>query len=153
MASQATLQDIADAIDPAMLHKPSAKLREFLTSIPESTRVSERRQAERYSLIADVIVVPLDEELHPAAHPFVACSRNVSTGGMCLYHAAPVESTLIYVEIGRPNTRRVCAVMKVLRQQRVGSYFEIAGELVPPTIAIDASDAFTAESKSPDTLS
>jgi hypothetical protein len=139
VTSPATLQDIADTIDHSMLRKPPAGLREFLASFPEAKRASDRRQAERYSVIADVIVVPLGSDLRPDGRPFVACSRNVSTGGMCLYHAAPVESTLLYVEIAAPSAPAMSALMKVLRQKHVGPYFEIAGQFLPESSTRDSS--------------
>jgi len=139
MASQATLQSIADVINRSTLRGPSAGLRKFLASIP-GAKAADRRQTERYSVIADVIVVPLGDDLLPAAQPFVACSRNLSTSGICLYHAKPVESTLLYVEIALPDAPGMSALMNVLRQEPVGGYVEIAGRFLadcPPSGAID----------------
>jgi hypothetical protein len=150
MASQATFQDIGDAIDHSKLNKPSAGLRGFLASLPKARRASDRRQTDRYSVIADVIVVPLDTDLLPAARPFIACSRDVSTGGMCLYHSEPVESTLLYVEIASPDAPGMSALMKVLRQKRVGGYFEIAGQFLsdcPPNAANDDPHQLAPESE------
>jgi hypothetical protein len=130
MASHATLEEIAETIDRATLRQPSAGIREFLASLPAARKVSDRRRSVRYTVIADVIVVPLDQDLLPAAPPFVACSRNVSTGGMCLYHTEPVDAALLYVEIAAPDAPGMSALMQVLRQNRVGEYFEIAGQFL-----------------------
>ena len=105
MASQTTLEEISETIDRTVLPRPSAGLREFLSSLPQAKRPSDRRKSERYSLIADVIVVPLDKECRPLAEPFVACSINVSAGGLCFYHSEPVDSTLLYVEISSSGAR------------------------------------------------
>jgi hypothetical protein len=155
MANQTVLQNIADVIDHSRLRGPSAGLRKFLASIPEA-KAADRRQTERYSVVADVIVVPLGDDLLPTAQPFVACSRNMSTGGMCLYHATPVESMLLYVEIALPDAPGMRALMKVLRQEPVGGYFEIAGQFLadcPPSAAIDDRHAPALESEHPHTTS
>lgn len=149
MASQATLEEIAETIDRSTLHQPSAGLRAFLASLPQAKRVSDRRKSERFSLIADVIVVPLEKDGRPLAEPFIACSLNVSAGGMCFYHSEPIDSTLLYVEIASPGAPGMSAQMRVLRQRRVGDYFEIAGQFLsdwPPNVAADDSQRFTLES-------
>jgi hypothetical protein len=149
MASQVALQTIADVINRSRLRGPSAGLRKFLASIPQA-KAADRRQTERYSVVADVIVVPLGDDLLPTAQPFVACSRNVSTGGMCLYHATPVKSTLLYVEVALPDAPGMSALMKVIRQKPVGDYVEIAGQFLancPPSAANDDRHAPALESE------
>jgi hypothetical protein len=130
MGCQTALQDIAETIDRSLLNRPSDELREFLASLPKVRRATERRQTKRYPVLTDVIVVPLDKDYRPATQPFIACSLNVSVGGMCLYHTEPVESTVLYVEIASPDTPGMSASMRVLRQKRVGRYFEIAGQFL-----------------------
>jgi hypothetical protein len=138
MGSQATLEEIAESIDRSTLDEPSDRLRNFLASLPPARKVSDRRRSERYSVIADVVVVPLDKDFSPAGRPFIACSLNVSAGGMCLYHSQPVDSSLLYVEIASPDAPGMSARMQVLRQSRVGGYIEIAGQFLadcPPKVA------------------
>ena len=149
MGSQATLEEIAETIDRSTLHEPSAGLREFLSSLPQAKKVSDRRQSERFSVIADVIVVPLDKDCRPLAEPFIACSLNVSAGGMCFYHSEPIESTLLYVEIASPGAAGMSAQMRVLRQRPAGDYFEIAGQFItdcPPNADADDSHRITIKS-------
>ena len=138
MGSQATLEEIAESIDRSTLDEPSDRLRNYLASLPPARKVSDRRRSERYSVIADVVVVPLDKDFRPAAPPFIACSLNVSAGGMCLYHSEQVDAALLYVEIASPDAPGMSARMQVLRQRRVGGYFEVAGQFLsdsPPKAA------------------
>jgi hypothetical protein len=130
MGSQATVQNIAETIDRSLLHEPSDGLRDFLASLPSERKTSERRRTRRHPVVSDVIVVPLDKDSRPAAQPFIGCCLNVSVGGMCLYHSEPVESTLLYVEIASTDAPGMSASMRVLRQKRVGGYYEIAGQFV-----------------------
>jgi hypothetical protein len=130
MGSQATLEEIAESIDRSTLDEPSDRLRNYLASLPPARKVSDRRRSERYSVIADVVVVPLDKGFRPAGPPFIACSLNVSAGGMCLYHSEQVDATLLYVEIASPDAPGMSARMQVLRQRRVCGYFEIAGQFL-----------------------
>jgi hypothetical protein len=149
MGSQATLEKIAETIDRSTLHGPSARLREFLSSLPQAKRVSDRRQSERFSVIADVIIVPLDKDCRPLAEPFIACSLNVSAGGLCFYHSEPIDSTLLYLEIVSPGAPNMSARMRVLRQRPVGDYFEIAGQFLidgPTQAGDDDANRFTVES-------
>jgi hypothetical protein len=155
MASQTTLEEISETIDRTALHRPSAGLRNFLLLLPEEKRLSDRRKTTRFTLIADVIVVPLDKDFRPLAEPFVACSLNVSAGGLCFYHAEPIDSTLLYVEISSSGAPNMSARMRVLRQRPVGDYFEIAGQFLtdglvlsdgPPNGDADSANRFTVES-------
>ena len=149
MANQATLEEISETIDRTALHRPSAGLRNFLLLLPEEKRLSDRRKTKRFTLIADVIVVPLDKECRPLAEPFVACSINVSAGGLCFYHSEPVDSTLLYVEISSSGAPNMSARMRVLRQRPVGDYFEIAGQFLsdgPTPAGDDDANRFTVES-------
>lgn len=155
MASQTTLEEISETIDRTALNPPAAGLREFLTSLPQAKRLSDRRKSERFPVVADVIVVPLDKDCRPLAEPFIACSLNVSAGGLCFYHAEPVDSTLLYVEIASPDAPNMSSRMRVLRQRQVGDYFEIAGQFLtdgpvltdgPLNEGEDESNRFTVES-------
>ena len=104
MGSQATLEEITETIDRSTLHQPSAGLREFLSSLPQAKRVSDRRKSERCSVIADVIVVPLDKDCHPLAEPFMAC-LSTSQPAACVF-------------IIRSRSIRRCCTWKSPRQAR-----------------------------------
>ena len=148
MGCQATLEEIAETIDRSTLHQPSAGLRSSCHRSRRRKEFPDRRKSS-ISVIADVIVVPLDKDGRPLAEPFIACSLNVSAGGMCFYHSEPIDSTLLYVEIASPAPPGNGAQMRVLRQRHVGDYFELPGQFFsdwPPNVAADDSQRFTLES-------
>ncbi len=118
-------------IERAAPMPPAYNLCEFVAALP--TRMDkqvEKRRTPRHSLIVDVHVLPLDEDLRPTGAPFTACCRNLSTGGICMYHDSRVESKLLYVQIELFELPPMQAIMKVLRQSPAGQFFEIAGEFV-----------------------
>ena len=96
---------------------------------PKRNEVRGRRRSPRRPLIANVTVVPLDAGFRPIGPPFIACTRNVSTGGICLYHQSRAPSAFLYIEIEAIDVPPTQAVMKVLRQTRVGRFWEIAGRM------------------------
>ena len=91
----------------------------------------------RWPLVGDVTVAPLDAAFRPIGPAFVACSRNISTGGICLYstdrlhlfHQSRAPSDFVYLEIEALDSPPVQAVMKVLRQTRVDRFWEFAGKI------------------------
>jgi hypothetical protein len=128
MAGQAQLEALADSFNRSALLLPATSLREFVATISDSEQPVDRRRSTRYSLVTDVTVVPLDELLRPVGTPFIACSRNISTGGLCLYHESEIAAPFLYVEIEKQGAHPLRAVMKVLRRQQIGRFFEAAGE-------------------------
>jgi hypothetical protein len=118
-------------IERAAPMPPAYNLCEYVAALPtRPDQKPERRRTPRYSLIVDVRVLPLDEELRPAGAPFTACCRNLSTGGICLYHDSRVEATFLYVEIALFELPPMQAVMRILRQNPAEQFFEIAGEFL-----------------------
>jgi hypothetical protein len=132
MLDQLVLGEISRSIARFRALQPLPWLREFVTSIPQGSNdvVPDRRRSPRYPLVADVTAVPLDPEFRPIGPPFIACSRNISTGGICLYHQCRAPAELLFVEIHAGDLPPMEAVLKVLRQTRIDRYYEIAGEFV-----------------------
>jgi len=129
MLGQMSFDEIARSIDRFRAMRPYPGLRDFVAAIPlKLDKNPDRRRAPRQSLVADVTGVPLDAECRPISPPFIACCRNISTGGICLYHHSPSPSELLYIEIEETDLPPMQAIMKVLRQRRVGQFWEIAGE-------------------------
>src|SRR5580698_6539322 len=124
-------------MDRSMLPPPSAELLKFVRerAAPQSGR-AELRRSKRYAAVLEVVVVPLNEHYRPSGLPFLAVTRDVSTGGLCMLHTRPAPSSLLFIEIERPNVFPLEVVLNVRRNRRVGQFFEIAGEFVP--IADDA---------------
>jgi hypothetical protein len=130
MLEQLARREIARSITRFRALRPSPELQDFVATIPRKrNEVRNRRRSPRWPLIANVTVVPLDAEFCPIAPPFIACTRNVSTGGICLYHQSRAPSAFLYLEIEAIDAPPTQAVMKVLRQRRVGRFWEIAGRM------------------------
>ena len=62
--------------------------------------------------------------------PFLAVTRDVSTGGLCMLHTRPAPASKLFVEIERPNDTPLDVVLNVRRNRRVGLFFEIAGDFI-----------------------
>jgi hypothetical protein len=119
--------------DRLALAEPPAELREIARKETAHHRCGyERRRERRYSLITNVIAVPLDENGCPAGEPFIAISSGMSTSGMRLIHTCPAPSGLLFLEIDEQPVR---LLLTVLRSRPVGPCFEIAGRLGPVDLA------------------
>jgi hypothetical protein len=121
-------QEIIGSIDRRALAEPPAELWQFAK---EETFYQqggqERRRFRRYSLITNVIVVPLDERLCPVTNPFVSLSSGMSVDGIRLLHTDPTPSDYLLIEI---ESQPVRFVLSVLRSCSVGGCFEIAGRFM-----------------------
>ena len=53
----------------------------------------------RYSLITNVVVLPLDDELRPIGEPFVALSSGMSVDGIRLIYTDPPPTDHLFIEI------------------------------------------------------
>jgi hypothetical protein len=140
IVSSPRLEQLAESIDRSLLAAPPAELRQFVrkeSNLYESGR--ERRRDRRYSLITNVIAVPVDEKLQTAGRPFVALSSGMSTGGIRLIHTAPSPTDRLLLEI---ECQPVQFLLTVLRSRRVGTCFEIAGQFeidgTPPATELSA---------------
>jgi hypothetical protein len=135
-------QDIIGSIDRRALAEPPAELWQFAK---EETFYQqggqERRRFRRYSLITNVIVVPLDERLCPVTNPFVSLSSGMSVDGIRLLHTDPTPSDYLLIEI---ESQPVRFVLSVLRSCSVGGCFEIAGRFMDAALVKSklASPAF-----------
>jgi hypothetical protein len=119
-------------IDRSLLVPPSAALMKFVRERAiKSPGEKEMRRSKRYGAVLEVVVIPLNEHFRPSGLPFLAVTRDVSTGGMCMLHTRPAPSAKLFVEIERPNEAALDVVLKVRRNRRVGQFFEIAGDFVP----------------------
>lgn len=119
-------------IDRTMLPPPSAALIEFVKQ-RAATKAGwrEMRRSKRIPVQLEVLVQPLNESRRPSGRPFPAVTRDVSTGGLCLMHTRPAPTAALFIEIQRPNETPLYVVLNVLRNRRVGPFYEIAGEFVP----------------------
>ena len=130
MLEQLARREIARSITRFRALQPLPELRDFVAALPPHRNdVHNRRRHPRAKLVADVTVVPLDTEFCPIGPPFIACTKNASTAGICLYHLKRAPSPFLYIEVESIDSPPMKAVMKVLRQTRVGRFWEIAGKI------------------------
>ncbi len=122
------LKSLADTFVRSDLSAPPAELWHHARSETSNAETGrERRRYRRYSLITNVIVLPVDQELDRAGEPFVAVSSGMSVGGIRLIHTDPSPTGLLFLEIDRQPVR---FVLSVLRSRPIGECFEIAGQLL-----------------------
>jgi hypothetical protein len=128
MPVQSHLQSLIESIHQRALSEPPAELQEFAK---EETLYQpagqERRRHRRFSLITNVIVVPIDERFRPIDDPFVSLSSGMSVDGIRLIHTEPSPSDCLFIEI---ESQPVRFVLSVVRNRPLGSCFEIAGRLM-----------------------
>jgi hypothetical protein len=123
-----------------MLPPPSEALIEYVRQ-QAATKAGwrEMRRSKRYAAVLEVVVLPLNDSFRPSGRPFLAVTRDVSSGGLCLLHTRPAPTSVLFIEIERPNETPLDVVLNVRRNRRVGPFFEIAGDF----LAID-QEALTA---------
>jgi hypothetical protein len=130
MLQQLAHREIARSITRFRAPQPLPELRDFVAAIsPCGNEVCNRRRHPRRTLVADVTVVPFDTEFCPIGPPFIACTKNASPGGICLYHLRRAPSAFLYLEFETIDAPPMKAVMKVLRQTPVGRFWAIAGQM------------------------
>jgi hypothetical protein len=131
-------------IDRATLPPPSAALMKFVRErAVAQAGGTELRRSKRYTAVLEVIVVPLNEHFRPSGLPFLAVTRDVSTGGLCLLHMRPAPSAKLFIQIERPIESALDVVLNVRRNRRVGQFYEIAGDF----ISIDAEALSAAKAR------
>jgi hypothetical protein len=131
--------------DLASLLRPRRELVEFVHRLAAGAPAyagAERRAEPRWTIVTPVPVQPLDERLRPHGEPFVAISRDVSPGGMALYHLQPVPvKSLLAVELRAPEGDTLQAVLEVVRCRTDGLAFEIGGQFLAKVYDTPESDA------------
>jgi hypothetical protein len=122
------LQEIVDAIRRRPFVEPLIELERFAKEETfHGPGGQERRRFRRYSLITNVVVLPLDDGLRPSGEAFWALSSGMSVDGIRLIHTDPAPTDHLFIEIdGQP----VRFVLSVLRSRPIGPCFEIAGRLL-----------------------
>lgn len=114
-----------------LIHPPPKGLRDFVnTLVEESQSGKQNRSSRRYRLGMEVPAVPLDKKLRAVGDPFVAFSRNISTGGICLVHTSPVAVPFLLLQLVQRSGVAVQLVLKVLHCRRHKRFFEIGGTFV-----------------------
>jgi hypothetical protein len=90
-------------------------------------RGSQKRQSPRLPLVTQVSAVPVDEDFQQTGAPFIALSRNISTGGICLVATEPIRAGWLRLKL---KSHESVLHAKVLRCRQLKKYFEIGCEFV-----------------------
>ncbi len=139
MPTQLLLQDVLASIDRAALSEPPPELQRYARK--EAIHPGEgpdRRRDRRFSLITNVIAVPVDCGLRKTADPFVALSSGMSVSGIRLIHTQPSPADFLLIELQYQPVR---FVLNVLRNQACGHCYEIAGTFRWPEVAAQNAGA------------
>jgi hypothetical protein len=109
-----------------------AELQKFVHEITGQTDYSgaEKRGRTRYQIAIEVPAIELDDDLRPLGEPFIAMSRDISTGGICLVHTQRVAATQLLIRLDNLKGMRVQAVVQITRRRTLKRFFEMSGNFV-----------------------
>jgi hypothetical protein len=93
---------------------------------------SERRVNLRYPVTIPVKATPLDDRQFPNGEPFLGVTRDISVGGLCMYHLEAVASRYLQLELASSGASKehLQVVLEVVRCRQTGPLYEIGGRFV-----------------------
>ena len=94
---------------------------------------AERRNSLRYPITMPVKATPLDDRQQPIGESFLAVTRDISIGGLCMYHLEAVSARFLQLELTSQSDEQLHVVLEVVRCRQTGPFFEIAGRFVGST--------------------
>jgi hypothetical protein len=110
---------------------PIDDVRDFVQCLADQPYVgAQKRASPRQRLAIEVPAIPLNSQLQQAGEPFVAMSRDISTGGIRLVHTMHVSAPFLLIELESGDNVRLQIVTKVLRCRQLKRFFELAGQFV-----------------------
>ena len=117
-----------DAITPSTSR---AAIDEFVDAVGAGfDPTKERRTDRRKPILLDVIAVPLDSQFKPVGDPFLALTRDISDGGISMFHTERVSAPYLLVKVDSPRYQKLQAVVQVVRSRRFYQFAEISGRFV-----------------------
>jgi hypothetical protein len=118
---------------PEQLLRPPAAIEMFVRRVVRGAEFyvgPEQRTEPRYVVSLPVAAVPVDASLKKSGDVFIAFTRDISSGGMAMYHTRRVSEKFLAVEIKSNCGERMRVLIEVLRCSPVGLFYEIAGKFV-----------------------
>jgi len=106
------------------------------SSAPEK----ENRNSPRRAVSVRLRVIPCNESGEPAGQPFVALTRDLSAGGICLVHTRATNASHVMVVLRAPGLEPMQLVVEVLRCRAIGRFYEIAGRFVSRIVGAPAAE-------------
>jgi CheY-like chemotaxis protein len=132
MSVTENLEGIFQVAQDELAEPPQAMLNYLERNFEEPGLKGERRKADRVSLLATVVAVPVNARFEPVGEAFKAAARDVSQGGMSMLHTRAVSSeylALRWQSLASKNSF-IKVVMKLCRCRPMGPFYEVAGEFV-----------------------
>jgi hypothetical protein len=92
--------------DAAQFGPAPAEMQEFVRQVIDQAPDSgvQQRGRSRYQIAIEVPAIESDEDLRPLGEPFIAMSRDISTGGRCLVHTHRVASDRWLIRLDHLNS-------------------------------------------------
>ncbi|HEV3344335.1 MAG TPA: PilZ domain-containing protein, partial [Pirellulales bacterium] len=117
--------------EPEQLLRPPAAIEMFVRRVVRGADYydgPEQRTERRYVVSLPVAAVPVDESLKKSGEVFIAFTRDISSGGIAMYHTRRVSEKFLAVEIKANCGEKMRVLVEVLRCSPVGLFYEIAGK-------------------------
>jgi len=105
-------------------------------AVPEK----ENRNSPRRPISVRLRVIPCNESGEPAGQPFVALTRDLSAGGICLVHTRATNASHLLVVLRAQGLEPMQLVVEVLRCRAIGRFYEIAGRFVSRILGAPADE-------------
>ena len=128
----ATLDSVFEC-DPEQLLRPPAAIAMFVRRVVKGAEYyvgPEQRTEPRYRVSLPVAAVPIDESMKKTGDVFIAFTRDISSGGIAMYHTRRVSDKYLAVEIRSNSGENLRVLVEVLRCSPVGLFYEIAGKFI-----------------------
>lgn len=119
--------------DSHVLLRPPEAIAAFVQRMARNAQYyegPEQRTERRYLLSLPIAAVAVDSSLQRIGEPFIAVSRDISSGGIAMYHTRTVKEKLLALEMTAPAGDKLRVLMEVLRCHPSGLFYEIAGRFV-----------------------
>lgn len=88
------------------------------------------RNERRHAVSLRVAAVPVDEHLNKIGEGFIAATRDISSGGIAIYHTRGTSDRFLALEISAPSGEKLHLLLEVLRCRPAGLFYEIAGRFI-----------------------
>jgi hypothetical protein len=109
---------------------PPAAPHEFLEQQSSNAPSTDRRREERTTLPERAVAIPLDSDFEPVGEPFKLLVRDLSFHGIRVFHTQRPEGSHLALMWRTQKMERVVAVVRIVRCQPEGKFFDIGGVIV-----------------------
>jgi len=117
--------------DRSMLERPSDELLEFVRSLPAPViGAAENRKSARFPCVAEILCTPFDAEQRQCGEPFIAVSRDVSMGGVSVFHTRSAPAQYLLVRLDRGDQGPFQVLVEVLGCDRLKQFVQYRGRFV-----------------------